>query len=157
MGNAALINIDGWMGGEGMLSRVLSYGTPKSPLVTPLHTHAWSSTSPGPKQCSSLQAPPSLPFYSAAADASHFSCVRLCATPQIAAHQAPSSLGFSRKEHWSGLPVLLQCMKMKSEIEVAQLCLTLSDPMDCSPPGSSVPRILQARTLEWVAISFSNA
>ena len=67
MGNAALINIDGWMGGEGMLSRVLSYGTPKSPLVTPLHTHAWSSTSPGPKQCSSLQAPPSLPFYSAAA------------------------------------------------------------------------------------------
>ena len=45
----------------------------------------------------------------------------------------------------------------ESESEVAQLCLTLSDPMDCSPPGSSVPGILQARTLEWVAISFSNA
>ena len=40
---------------------------------------------------------------------------------------------------------------------VAQLCLTLCDPMDCSPPGSSVHGILQARTLEWVAISFSNA
>ena len=38
---------------------------------------------------------------------------------------------------------------------VAQLCLTLCDPMDCSPPGSSVHGILQARILEWVAISFS--
>ena len=38
-----------------------------------------------------------------------------------------------------------------------QSCPTLSDPMDCSPPGSPVPGILQARTLEWVAISFSNA
>ena len=35
---------------------------------------------------------------------SHFSCVRLCATPRTAAHQAPPSLGFSRQEHWSGLP-----------------------------------------------------
>ena len=38
---------------------------------------------------------------------------------------------------------------------VAQLCLTLCDPVDCSPPGSSVRGILQARILEWVAISFS--
>ena len=38
-----------------------------------------------------------------------------------------------------------------------QSCLTLCDPMDCSPPGSPIPGILQARTLEWVAISFSNA
>ena len=38
-----------------------------------------------------------------------------------------------------------------------QSCLTLCDPMDGSPPGSPVPGILQARTLEWVAISFSNA
>ena len=38
-----------------------------------------------------------------------------------------------------------------------QLCPTLCDPIDSSPPGSSVPGILQARTLEWVAISFSNA
>ena len=38
-----------------------------------------------------------------------------------------------------------------------QLCLTLCDPIDGSPPGSPIPRILQARTLEWVAISFSSA
>ena len=68
---------------------------------------------------------------------SHFSHVRLCVTPETAAHQAPLSLGFSRQEHWSGLLFLLQCMKVKSESEVAQLCLTLSDPMDCSLPGSS--------------------
>ena len=41
--------------------------------------------------------------------------------------------------------------------ESLQLCPTLCDPIDCSPPGSPIPGILQARTLEWVAISFSNA
>ena len=46
-------------------------------------------------------------------------------------------------------------MKVKSESEVAQLCPTLSDPMDCSPPGSSVHGIFQARVLAWVAIAFS--
>ena len=86
---------------------------------------------------------------------SHFSHVRLCATPT--AHQAPLSLGFSRQEHWSGLPFPLQCMKVKSESEVAHLCLTLSDPMDCSLPGSSVRGILQARVLEWGAIAFSES
>ena len=55
-----------------------------------------------------------------------------------------------------GCHFLLQCMKVKSEREVAQLCPTLSDPMDCSQPGSPVPWILQARTREWVASSFSN-
>ena len=47
-------------------------------------------------------------------------------------------------------------MKVKSESEVAQLCLTLSDPMDCSPPGSSIHGILQARALEWGAIALSS-
>ena len=56
-----------------------------------------------------------------------------------------------------GCHLLLQCMKVKSESEVAQSCPTLSDPMDCSPPGSSVHGVFQARVLEWVAISFSNA
>ena len=56
-----------------------------------------------------------------------------------------------------GCNFLLQCMEVKSESEVSQLCLTLSEPMDSSPPGSPVPGILQARTLKWVAISFSNA
>ena len=54
-----------------------------------------------------------------------------------------------------GCHFLLQCMKVKSESEVTQLCPTLSDPMDCSPPGSSVHGIFQARVLEWVAIAFS--
>ena len=48
-------------------------------------------------------------------------------------------------------------MKSESESEVAQSCPTLCDPMDCSPPGSSVLEILQARVLEWVAISSSNS
>ena len=47
-------------------------------------------------------------------------------------------------------------MKVKSESEVAQSCPTLSDPMDCSPLGSSVQGIFQARVLEWVAIAFYN-
>ena len=46
-------------------------------------------------------------------------------------------------------------MKVKSESEVAQSCPTLSDPMDCSPPGSSTHGILQARVLEWVAIGYT--
>ena len=84
-----------------------------------------------------------------------FSHVRLCATPQTAAHQAPPSLGFSRQEHWSGLPFPSPMHERKSESEVAQSCLTLSDPMDCSLPGSSVHGIFQARVLEWGAIAFS--
>ena len=47
-------------------------------------------------------------------------------------------------------------MKVKSQSEVAQSCLTLSNPMDCSPPGSSVHGIFQARVLEWGAIAFSD-
>ena len=54
-----------------------------------------------------------------------------------------------------GCHCLLQYMKVKSESEVAQSCPTLSDPMDCSPPGSSVHGIFQARVLEWGAIAFS--
>ena len=50
----------------------------------------------------------------------------------------------------------LQCLKVKSESEVAQSCPTLSDPMDCSLPGSSIHGIFQARVLEWGAIAFSN-
>ena len=69
-------------------------------------------------------------------------------TPQPAAHQAPPSLGFSRQEHWSELPF----PSPMRESEVAQSCPTLSDPMDCSPPGSSVHGIFQAEVLEWVAI-----
>ena len=54
-----------------------------------------------------------------------------------------------------GCHFLLQCMKVKSQSEVTQSCLTLSDPMDCSLPGSSIHGIFQARVLEWGAIAFS--
>ena len=54
-----------------------------------------------------------------------------------------------------GCHFLLQCMKVKSESEVVQLCQTLSDPMDCSLSGSSVHGIFQARVLERGAIAFS--
>ena len=55
-----------------------------------------------------------------------------------------------------GCHFLLQRMKVKSESKIAQSCLTLSDPMDSSPPGSSIHGIFQARVLEWVAITFSD-
>ena len=108
------------------------------------------------------------------------SCLTL-ATPWTVACQAPLSMGFSRQEYWSGLPFpspedlpdlgiepgssALQADSLPTELQgkpfsvlaVAakslQLCLTLCDPIDGSPPGSSVPGILQARILEWVAIS----
>ena len=128
---------------------------------------------------------------------SHFSHVQLCVTPQMAAPQAPPSLGFSRQEHWSGLPLpspnegkvkvkllscvqllatpwtaahlalhpwdfpskrtgvgchcLLQCMKVQSESEVTQSCLTLSDPMDYSPPGP--PSMGFSRQEYWSGVS----
>ena len=96
------------------------------------------------------------------------------------ARQAPLSRRFSRQEHWSGLPrpppedlpnpgirpesltspalttgFFTTSATWESESEVAQSCPTLCDPMDCSPPGSSVLGIFQARVLEWIAISFS--
>ena len=56
-----------------------------------------------------------------------------------------------------GCHFLLQCMKVKRESEVVQLCPTPSNPMDCSLPGSSVHGIFQARVLEWGAIAFSKS
>ena len=86
---------------------------------------------------------------------SRISRVRLCATPDTAAHQAPPSLDSPGKNTGVGCHFLLQCRKVKSESEVAQSCPTLRDPMDCSPPDSSVHGIFQARVLEWGAIAFS--
>ena len=88
---------------------------------------------------------------------SRLSHVRFCATPQTAAHQVPPSLGFSRQEHWSGLSFpspMHESEKWKWSLSVY---LTLRDPMDCSPPGSSVHGVFQARVLEWGAIAFSYA
>ena len=87
---------------------------------------------------------------------SRFSRVRLCATPETAAHQAPCPWDSPGKNSGVGCHFLLQCRKVKSESEVVQSYPTLSDPMDCSLPGSSVHGIFQARVLEWVAIAFSD-
>ena len=74
----------------------------------------------------------------------------------MAAHQTPPSLGFSRQEHWSGLPFPSPMCESEKWSEVAQPCPTVSDPMDFSLPGSSIHGIFQARVLEWVATAFSN-
>ena len=103
--------------------------------------------------------------------------VRLFATPWTVVYQAPPSMEFSRQEYWSGLPFLLQgidpgidpgiepgSLALQADMlyclyaaKSLQSCPTLCDPIDGSPPGSPIPGILQARTLEWVAISFSKA
>ena len=87
---------------------------------------------------------------------SHFSRVRLCATPWTAAHQASPSLGFSRQEHWSGLPFPSPVHENEKWKWSCSVVSDSSDPMDCSPPGSSVHGIFQARVLEWRAISLVN-
>ena len=111
---------------------------------------------------------------------SRFSCVWLFATLWTVACQVPLSMGFSGQEYWSGLPCPspgdlpdpgMEPTSLGSpalaggffttnttydyESEVAQSCLTLCDPMDCSLQGSSIHGIFQARILGWVAISFS--
>ena len=91
----------------------------------------------------------------AAAAKSLQSCPTLCDPIDGSSPGSPVSLGFSRQEHWSGLPLPSPMHERKSESEVAQLYLTLRDPMDCSLPGSSVHGIFQARVLEWGAIAFS--
>ena len=68
-------------------------------------------------------------------------------------------MGFPRQKYWSGLPFSSPICIYYAAAAAASLqsCSTLCDPIDGSPPGSPIPGILQARTLEWVAISFSNA
>ena len=81
--------------------------------------------------------------------------VWLFATPWTVAHQAPLSMEFSRQEYWSGLP--FPSAAAAAAAKSLQSCPTLCNPIDGSPPGATVPGILQARTLEWVAFYFSNA
>ena len=69
-----------------------------------------------------------------------------CATPQTAAHQAPRPWDSPGKNTGVGCHFLLQCRKVKSESEVTQLCPTLQDPMDCSPPGSSILGIFPGKS-----------
>ena len=85
----------------------------------------------------------------------HFSRVRLCVTHRRQATRLPCPWDSPGKNTGVGCHCLLQYMKVKSKSEVTQSCPTLSDPMDCSPPGSSVHGSLQARVLESGAIAFS--
>ena len=82
------------------------------------------------------------------------SYLTLC-DPIDCSHRLPHPWDSPVKNTGVGCHFLLQCMKVKSESEVTQLCPTLSDPMDCSLPGSSIHWIFQARVLEWGAIAFS--
>ena len=108
----------------------------------------------------------------------HHSVGSNSAIPWSVAHQAPLSMEFSRQEYWSGLPCPPprdlpdpgikpvssassgRCFITDAAAAAAkslQSCLTLCSPIDSSPPSSSVPGILQAIILEWVAITFFNA
>ena len=84
------------------------------------------------------------------------SCPTLCDPIKRQPMRLPRPWDSPGKNTGVGCHFLLQCMKVKSESEVVQSYSTLSDPMDCSPPGSSIHGIFQARVLEWGAIAFSN-
>ena len=92
----------------------------------------------------------------AAAAKSLQSCPTLCDAIDSSPPGSPHPWDSPGKNTGVGCHFLLQSMTVKSESEVAQLCLTLSDPMDCSLPGYSIHGIFQARVLEWGAIAFSN-
>ena len=88
---------------------------------------------------------------------SHFSRVNSVRPHRWHPTRLPHPWDSPSKNTGVGCHFLLQCMQVKSESEVAQSCPTLSNPMDCSPPGSSLRGIFQARVLEWGAIAFSEA
>ena len=82
------------------------------------------------------------------------SCLTLCDPIDGSPSDSPRPWDSPGKNTGVGCHFLLQCMKVKSESEVAQSCLTLSNPMDCSLPGFSIHGIFQAGVLEWGAIVF---
>ena len=92
------------------------------------------------------------PMY--AASALLQSCLTLC-DPRRHPTRVPHPWDSPGKNTGVGCHFLLQCMKVKGESEIAQSCPTLSDPMNCRSPGSSIHGIFQARVLEWGAIAFS--
>ena len=87
---------------------------------------------------------------------SYFSRVWLCVTQRRQPTRLPYPWDSPGKNTGVDCHFLLQCMKVKCEDEVTQSCLTPSDLMDCSLPGSSAHGIFQARVLEWGAIAFSD-
>ena len=88
---------------------------------------------------------------------SHFSRVsNLCDPTEPQPTRLPHPWDSPCKNTGLGCHFLLQCIKVKTESEVTQSCPTLSDPMDCSLPGSSIHGIFQEGVLEWGAIAFSD-
>ena len=83
------------------------------------------------------------------------SCTILCGPIERQPTRLPCPWDSPGKNTGVSCHFLLQCMKVKSESEVAQSCPSLKDPMDWSPPGSSINGIFQTRVLEWGAIAFS--
>ena len=107
----------------------------------------------GPAQTCSLS---SLSAAAAASAAKSLqSCPTLCHPTDGKPTRLPRPWDSPEKNTGVGCHFLLQCIKVKSESEVAQSCLTRMDPMDCSLPGFSIHGIFQARVLEWGAIAFS--
>ena len=94
--------------------------------------------------------------YAAAAAKSLQSCLTLCQPHRPQPTRLPRPWDSPGKNTGVGCHFLPQCIKVKSESEVAHSCLTLHDPMDCSLPGSSVHGIFQAKVREWGAIAFSD-
>ena len=95
-------------------------------------------------------------YATAAAAKSLQSCPTLCDPIDGSPPGPPHPWDSPGKNTGVGCHFLLQCMKVKSESEVALSCPTVRKPMDCSLPGSSVHGIFQARVLEWGAITFSD-
>ena len=93
-----------------------------------------------------------LSFVAAAAAKSLQSCPILCDPIDSSPPGSLSSLGFSRQEYWSGLPFPLQCMKVKSEIEVAQSCPTLSDPTPWTAAHQAPPSMGFSRQEYWSGV-----
>ena len=87
---------------------------------------------------------------------SHFSRVQPVQPHKQQSTSLPRPWNSPGKNTGVGCHFLLQCIKVKSETEVAQSCPTLRDPMDCTPPGSSIHGIFHATVLEWGAIAFSS-
>ena len=93
-------------------------------------------------------------YYVAAAAASLQSCSTLC-DPIDGSQPGFPSLGFSKQEHWTGLPFPSPMHESEKWKWSRSVVSDSSDPMNCSPPGSSVHGIFQAKVLEWGAIAFS--
>ena len=116
-------------------------------LITASYTMSWTPVSS---------------FWGTLSDLNQYCCCCCCIASVVSNSVRPHRRQPTRLPHPSDSPgknagvgchFLLQCMKVKSESEAAQSCPTLRDPMDCSPPGSSIHGIFQARVLEWGTIA----